>query len=128
MKDIVIKKSKIHGKGVFANKNFKKGEIILKWKPKVLKKQEIEKLSDKEKRCLYRNSNRDYFLMQAPEKYINHSCNANTEAKNQCDVAIRDIRKGEEITSDYSDYNKKDSSVGFECKCSDKNCKKTIKY
>ena len=30
--DFVISKlSKIHGKGVFASKNFKKGEIVLHW-------------------------------------------------------------------------------------------------
>lgn len=30
-KDIVAKKSRIEGKGVFAARNFKKGEIVVKW-------------------------------------------------------------------------------------------------
>ena len=31
MTDVTVKKSKIHGMGVFAARNFKKGEVILKW-------------------------------------------------------------------------------------------------
>jgi len=31
MADVIVKKSKIHGLGVFASRNFKKGEIIIKW-------------------------------------------------------------------------------------------------
>ncbi len=48
-KDIIIKKSKINGKGVFATKDFKKGEIILKWKPRLLNAEELKLLSKKEK-------------------------------------------------------------------------------
>ena len=57
----------------------------------------------------------NYFLMKLPEKYVNRSCNANTKSKNLCDVAIRDIKKGEEITSSYKNNS-------FKCKCGDKNC------
>jgi len=121
--DIIVKKSKIHSKGVFANRDFKKGEVVLKWKPKILKKYEMEKLPVKEKHYIYQDENANYFLMQAPEKYVNHSCDANTEVKNQCDVAIRDIKKGEEITSDYS---KEGSFVSFKCRCGSKNCRGTI--
>jgi len=34
MKSVVVKKSKISGKGVFASRDFKKGEIVLRWRPK----------------------------------------------------------------------------------------------
>jgi hypothetical protein len=37
--------------------------------------------------------NQTYVIMQEPEKRVNHSCNANTTAKDFCDVAIRDIKK-----------------------------------
>ena len=59
-----------------------------------------------------------YFLMQIPERYVNHSCNANTFVKNNSDIAIRDIKKGEEITSNYSDS----EPLDFECKCGSENC------
>lgn len=29
--DVIVKKSKIDGKGVFAARDFKKGEIVIKW-------------------------------------------------------------------------------------------------
>jgi GxxExxY protein len=31
--------------------------------------------------------------MQPPEKFVNHSCEANTQVKNSCDVAVRNIKK-----------------------------------
>jgi len=61
--------------------------------------------------------------MQVPEKYVNHSCNANTRVGNQCDIAIRDIKKGEEITSDYG---KEGSFISFKCECGSKNCRGRI--
>jgi SET domain-containing protein len=112
--DIAIKKSKIHGKGIFAQKNFKKGEIVLKWNPKQLTKKEAENIKTNQKHYLYQEKNY-YFLMQTPEKYVNRSCDANTKPKKLCDIAIRNIKKGEEITSDYK-------HPSFKCKCGAKNC------
>ena len=45
--DVIIKKSRIQGKGVFANKDFKKGEIVLRWNPKKITKEEADKLNTK---------------------------------------------------------------------------------
>jgi SET domain-containing protein len=121
--DIIVKKSKIHKKGVFANRDFKKGEVVLKWKPKILRKSEIKKLSAEEKHYVYQDENTNYFLMQIPEKYVNHSCDANTKVGNQCDITIRDIKKGEEITSDYGEEG---SFISFKCECGSKNCRGRI--
>lgn len=62
--------------------------------------------------------------MQSPEKYVNHSCNANTYSDNFCDIAKRDIKEGEEITADYS----KDMLTNdfMKCNCESKDCKKII--
>ena len=60
--------------------------------------------------------------MQSPEKFVNHSCEPNTHVKNSCDVAVRNIKKGEEITSDYG----KNNFVSFICKCGGKNCRGAI--
>lgn len=116
--DIIVKKSKIHGKGVFANKNFKKGEVVLRWNPKKITKKKSEELSTKERHYLeYQNG--QYLLMQPPERYVNHSCDANTKVKNQSDIAVKDIKKGEEITSNYN----KKLPVSFNCKCGSRKCK-----
>jgi hypothetical protein len=113
--NLIIKKSKIQGKGVFANKDFKKEEIVLRWSPQKITKEKADKLTIQQKHYLYKERNK-YFLMQSPEKYVNRSCKANTKPKNLCDVAMRNIKKGEEITSNYK-------NVSFKCKCGAKNCK-----
>ena len=116
--DIVVKKSKINGKGVFVKRDFKKGEIILRWNPKILNKLKAGKLTTKQKHYLYQEKNK-YLLMQSPEKYVNHSCDANTMVKNKYDIAIRNIKKGEEITSSYA-------KINFKCKCGSKKCQDNL--
>ena len=125
MADIVIKKSKIEGKGVFAARNFKKGETVIKWDiSHQLTPQEVKRLPKKKKKYVA-YINEKYILMQPPAKYVNHSCDANTYANHFCDIAKRNIKKGEEITGDYSE----DETPGFEmkCNCGSKNCRKIIK-
>jgi len=62
-------------------------------------------------------------MMQSPAKYVNSSCEFNTTVKNFCDVAIKDIKKGDEITSDYfaSEYLKE------KCNCGSGKCKQNKK-
>ena len=119
--NVVIKTSRINGKGVFANSDFSKGEIVLTWKPKPIKKTEIGKLSEKEKMYIVKGRKK-FYVMQAPEKYVNHSCDPNTIAKNKSDVALRNIKKGEEITSNYSGR----GIDSFKCRCGSGACEKLI--
>jgi SET domain-containing protein len=51
-KEIIVKKSKINKKGVFAARDFTKGEIVLRWYPKILRKSEVEKLKNNQKHYL----------------------------------------------------------------------------
>ncbi len=121
---VITKKSKINKTGVFATKNFKKGEIVLKWDPKkILTKEEVATLPRSEKHYVSNYKSDEYVLQNTPERYVNHSCNPNTEVIDNCDVAIRDIQKGEEITSDYS---KDNDVIHFKCNCGSNNCKKSI--
>ncbi len=123
MKDIIVKKSKIHGNGVFANRDFKKGEVVIKYNLKRLTKEEFENLSEAEKHYTsYKNGK--YFLFLPPARYVNHSCEANTNPMNESDIAIRDIKKGEEITADYTKENV--PNLNMKCNCGSKNCKGII--
>jgi hypothetical protein len=123
--DIIVKKSKIEGLGVFASRDFKKGEVIIKWDIfQKLKAKDIDKLSIEGKRYVA-NIDSEYILMPPPAKYVNHSCDANTYVSNFCDIAKRDIKKGEEITTDYSETMISDEYMV--CKCGSKNCRKIIK-
>jgi SET domain-containing protein len=125
MADVIVKDSKIHGKGVFAARNFKKGEIVLKWDiSHELTKEQLDKMPENEKRYVT-FFNGKFVLMQPPERYVNHSCVANTYANNFCDVAKRDIKKGEEITADYAEEGVPD--LNMKCKCGSKNCRGVIK-
>jgi SET domain-containing protein len=123
--DVVIRKSKIEGKGVFANRDFKKGEVVIKWNTDtILTKAEVEKLPEREKRYISPIGDR-FLLQQPPVRYVNHSCNPNTKVVNDSsDVAIRDIKKGEEITSDYSIFFIPGRAM--KCNCGSKNCKGII--
>jgi len=105
MDDVIIKESKIgqFEKGVFANRYFKKGEVVIKHNLKPLTKKEFEKLPEAEKKFTHEHWGTIY-LYPSPERYINHSTNPNTiqDLKNKCDSALRNIKKGEEITTDAS--------------------------
>jgi SET domain-containing protein len=123
--DVVVKKSKIEGKGVFAARDFKKGEVVVCWDiSKELSKEEAERVPDEEKRYVDFFSGK-YILQSPPARYVNHSCEPNTFVKDFCDVAARDIRMGEEITADYA----KCPAPGMDmrCSCGSKNCRGTIK-
>jgi len=123
--DIVIKKSKIAGKGVFATRDFKKGEIVIFWDISHQISQENAKTASKEKQKYLAHINGKIIVQQEPAKYVNHSCDPNTNTKNFCDVAIKDIKNGEEITSDYSsDLENNETMI---CTCGSKNCKKIIR-
>ena len=125
MADVITKKSKIEGFGVFASRNFKKGEVVIKWDISYqLTSEEVKKIQASEKRYVAFLDGK-YILMQPPARYVNHSCDANTYADNFCDIAKRDIKKGEEITDDYSE----DETPDFEmvCHCGSKNCRGIIK-
>jgi len=104
MGSVVIKKSKIgqfdNGKGVFANKDFKKGEMVITYNLKPLTTKEFDKLPKKEKNFTHKHFGVIYLYL-SPERYVNHSSNPNTlqDLKKGRDVAKKDIKKGEEITT-----------------------------
>ena len=96
-----IKDSPIEGKGLFATRDFQTGEVVAVWDTShVVSPPEIEKLPADERRYVTRYGN-TFIVLQPPSRYMNHSCDANTRSEAGKDVAIRDIKKGEEITADY---------------------------
>lgn len=119
MNTVIIKPSKIHGKGVFAARDIKKGETVLKWNPEVLTEKEVAALSTEDRKLTFKVGPDRYYYMQEPERYMNHSCENNTTVQNDSDVAIRDIKAGEEITANYND----DGIEEFACNCGSGHCK-----
>ena len=98
MADVIVKDSKIEGLGVFAARDFKKGKVVVKWDiSRKLSKEEAENLPEDEKKYVAFYGEK-YVLQLPPARHVNHSCEANTFVKDFCDIAKRDIKKGEEIT------------------------------
>ena len=123
--------SKINNKGLFANKNIKKGTKIINYVGKIITKKETDtnpKFDNGKAIYLYNLNSRydldgDFTYNKA--RLINHSCNPNCEVDGKglklWINAIKDIKKGEELSYDYGfgfdiDYKQ------FPCKCSSKNC------
>lgn len=101
MNYVVIGEGKLAGKGVYASKNFKKGEIVINYNLKLLTREEYKSLSRSEKMFTHKHSGAIY-LYSEPERYVNHSSNPNTyqDLDKKCDIALHNIVKGEAITTD----------------------------
>ncbi len=133
MKLYKIGKTKIDrkGHGLYATKDIKEGTRIIDYIGKIITKKQTEESEkfDNNKPIYLFNLNSRYDLdgdvSWNVARLINHSCS------NNCDydgkglklwvTAIRDIKKGEELTCDYgfgydSDYKQ------FPCNCGSKKC------
>lgn len=121
--NVIIKNSKIEGMGVFANRDFKKGEVVIKWDTSIiLTALELKNLPENEKKYISSFRNK-YILQQPPAKFVNHSCEPNTKVVDESsDIAIKDIKKGEEITSYYLTFFSTDETI--RCNCKSEKCKK----
>jgi uncharacterized protein len=120
---IKISNSTIHGKGIFANKDFSKGEVVLRWDScsKIISDKEYSKLSEGQKRMVFDGS-----LYFSPSQFMNHSCKANVKNIESYDTALRDIKEGEEITCNYIEENV--PFITLNCNCGSKDCRKVLKY
>jgi hypothetical protein len=121
-----IRSSTICGKGTFAKEDIKKSENdIYPWWSLLTKDKAfcygtidgVWPITDKE---FLGALTEEEFPMQ--KVYVNHSCDANCGIRGEITVvAMRDIKKGEEITQDYGLLYNEDYS--FKCNCGSKNCR-----
>lgn len=130
-KNIAVKKSNT-GKGVFVKKDFMKDETLFEIKGKLITCEEDENI-DEETRSNTIRFNRDYFLSPKGNlgNFTNHSCNPNSrivKRKNKLYiVSITDIKKGHEVTFDYSTVLARDDVWTMKCSCKEKICRKVVK-
>ena len=133
MKLYKIKKSNIDrkGRGLYSTKNIKEGTRIIDYIGNIITKKQTEenpKFDNLKPIYLFNLNNRydlDGDVSWNDARLINHSCS------NNCDydgkglklwvIAMKDIKKGEEITCDYgfgydSDYKQ------FPCNCGSEKC------
>ena len=131
MKLYKIGKSVIDNKGLYASKDIKKGTKIINYVGKIITKKETDTNPkfDNEKAIYLYNLNSKYDL-DGDFKYntarlINHSCDPNCEVDGEglklWISAIKDIKKGDELSYDYG-FSFDQDYKQFPCKCASKNC------
>lgn len=138
MKSFVIKNAGSKGKGVFVTRNICKGEHVIKCDLTKLKEYKVEDIEIESDHWDEAGGGK-WVLDYSPASYINHSCDPNCYTKyytlkKKDIVAMRDIKKGEEITVDYStgapygcDSNEAEKGWrNMNCECGSKNCRKII--
>ncbi len=135
-----VKKSKVHGHGVFATENIKQNQRIIEYIGEKVTRSEGDRRSEKMiNKYLHSKTkgsvyifelNQRYDIDGSPEynkaRYINHSCEPNCEV----DIvrgkiwisSIKKINKGEELSYDYGYEFDKDDYKDHICKCGSKNC------
>ena len=131
MKLFKIKKSRIDKNGLYANQNIKKGTKIIEYKGKIIsvKQSEINPKFDNEKAIYLFNINKRYDLdgdfKFNTARLINHSCDPNCEVFGEgmkiWIFALKNIKKGEELSYDYGFSFDKDYK-NYPCKCKSNNC------
>lgn len=123
---VEVRHSKIHGRGLFATRIFKKGEVVISWHAEELTVAEYDALPRGEKKYVA-HIREQLFLLPAPVRYMNHSCEPNTMTiKTGVDVAKRDIEAGEELTANYLALKDSFTTTVRVCSCGGLSCKKQI--
>jgi SET domain-containing protein len=142
---IQVRRSGVHGKGVFALKDIAKGETIIEYVGEIIS----WKQADKRQSSDPDDPNHTFFFSIGDGKkvidanvggnaarFINHSCDPNCESDEDDETnrvfikAIRKIKAGDELNYDYGlvidePYTKK-LKAQYECRCGAKNCRGTM--
>lgn len=133
---LVVKKSKINGRGVFSSIPLKKDVCIIEYIGKRKKWQETR--FKKRTRVWVMASDKDFVIDGSENgnsaRYINHSCKPNCIAilmrKRVFIETIRKIEPNEEITIDYNlkfcGRPTKEDLLFFQCNCKNSKCRGTL--
>ena len=135
-----VRKSKIHGTGIFASDNIRKGKKVIEYLGEKISKFEGDRRSNVRIQK-YLNSkttgsvyifelNSKYDIDGSPlynkARYINHSCRPNCEVKiingHIWIYSIKNINKDDELSYDYGYEFDKDDYGDHICHCGSKNC------
>ncbi len=96
---VEIKQSKIHGLGLFAARNLRKGEVI-----GLYQGPETEEEGDHVLWIYDEDEQREYGIDgQTETRYVNHSQKPNAYFNGEVLEALRAIKKGEELTHNYGE-------------------------
>lgn len=126
MKHIYICTSKIHGLGINAGEDIKKGEVINRIKGPVKFKINKDKDDALDNPDWVGISKNQWVDPERPHKFLNHSCNPSAGMRGLTLYALRDIGEGQEITIDYAII-EGDDRWEMKCTCGAPNCRKIVR-
>jgi hypothetical protein len=141
-KRIQVRRSGVHGKGVFALQDIAEGETLIEYVGQVISWDEAQDRHPHDpndpNHTFYFHVNEDRVIDALyggnSSRWINHSCAPNCEADEDNDrifiKAIRNIAAGEELNYDYGliidePYTKK-LKAEYPCWCGSANCRGTL--
>ncbi len=138
----VVRRSRIHGKGVFALRTITKRTIVIEYQGMRISHKEADRLYGDEQEnsphtMLFTVN--DKVVIDATRKgnsarWINHSCTPNCETIDEKDnifiETLRTIRRGEELSYDYNlqlgERHTKKAKAAHPCFCRTRNCRGTM--
>lgn len=137
-----VRRSNVHGKGVFALAPFRAGETIMEYTGEVITWKEALRRHphdpENPTHTFYFHIDDDNVIdgkrFGNSARWINHSCDGNCEADERDGRifirALRDIEPGEELSFDYglvidARYTPK-LKAEYACRCGSKNCRGTL--
>jgi uncharacterized protein len=142
---IQVRRSGVHGKGVFALRDIAEGETIIEYVGEIITWKEADRRHptnpDDPNHTFYFSIGDGKKVIDAAvggnaARWINHACDPNCEADEDDDTqrvfikALRNIKPGEELYYDYGliidePYTKK-LKAEYRCLCGSKNCRGTM--
>jgi SET domain-containing protein len=107
-----IKRSEVHGTGLFAGEFIPKGTVTWDYDPEfdvAFTQEEVDTLPQLQRSYIlyYAYLDKDInklVLCADNQRYINHSKNTNINSTPRQDVAGRDIQEGEELLCNYNQF------------------------
>ena len=141
-KRIQVRRSGVHGKGVFALQDLAEGETLIEYVGEIISWDEAQDRHPHDPKdpnhTFYFHVNEDKVIDALhggnSSRWINHSCDPNCEADEENErvfiKALRNIKAGEELNYDYGliidePYTKK-LLAEYPCWCGAKNCRGTL--
>jgi hypothetical protein len=139
---IQVRRSGVHGKGVFALQDIAEGETLIEYVGEIISWDEAQDRHPHDPKdpnhTFYFHVNEDKVIDALhggnSSRWINHSCDPNCEADEENErifiKALRNIHAGEELNYDYGliidePYTKK-LKAEYPCWCGAKNCRGTL--
>jgi SET domain-containing protein len=139
---IAVRRSSIHGRGVFALTDIPKGSRIIEYKGERISHEEADdRYADEHENSPHTMlfAVDDEIVIDATQvgnsaRWINHSCMPNCETSNEDQRifidALRNIRAGEELTYDYNlvldEPHTPKQKRAHPCHCGTRRCRSTI--